>query len=422
LHLLVLFVTSMVCHRELALSRPVTTHLTEFYLWISVGGLLGSVFSVLVAPAIFDSIFEYPLAIILACLLRPSPVSRTAGERWRDVLYPAVLLLFWLAPQSGMLPMPPDQPALLIFYGLIALALYSFRHRPVRLALGMAIFVLGGHWMVNAGHLLQVRTFFGVYTVSVNPEGKVHALIHGNTVHGLQATDPAYTRYPLGYYYRDGPLGQLIMQLNHHGGLHRIGVLGLGIGTLACYVRPGQQLTFYEIDPMVEAIARNTRLFRYLDACGDVTDVVLGDGRLKLAGAPDGHYDLLVLDAFSSDAIPVHLLTREALQLYLRKLSPDGILLFHVSNRYVQLAPVLARLAEDAGLSVRKQFYQPSEHERRLGAYPSNWVIMARNEEMIKKAGPGPHWEPLSATPDTRLWTDDYADLFSALIWPKLLW
>jgi len=422
LHLLVLFVTSMVCHRELALSRPVTTHLTEFYLWMSLGGLLGSVFSVLVAPVIFDSILEYPLAIILACLLRPSPVSHTTRERWRDVLLPAMLLLFWLAPQSGIFPVRPGQLALLIFYALIAMALYSFRHRPLRLALGMAIFILGGHWMGNAGELLQERTFFGVYTVSENPEGKLRALIHGNTVHGLQATDPAYMRYPLGYYYRDGPLGRLFNRFNGQGGLHRIGVLGLGIGTIACYVRTGQQLTFYEIDPMVETIARNTRLFSYLDACGKTTDVVLGDGRLKLAGASDGQYDLLILDAFSSDAVPVHLLTREALQLYLRKISPDGILLFHVSNRYVQLVPVLARLAEDADLSARRQFYQPGEKQRGLGAYDSDWVIMARSDERLDQVGPGPRWESISATPDTRLWTDDYVDLFSALLWPELLW
>jgi hypothetical protein len=243
-------------------------------------------------------------------------------------------------------------------------------------------------------------------------------LRHGTTLHGAQHTDPAQRREPLTYYTREGPLGQVFAALDGTERVQRIGAVGLGAGTVACYRRPGQSWTFYEIDPVVERLARDTRYFHYLADCAEDTPVVIGDARLSLQAAPDRHFDLLILDAFSSDAIPVHLMTREALALYMAKLADGGILMFHVSNRNLRLEPVLANLVADAGLAGRAQGHEPSEKKlRRRFRFPSVWVAIARRAQDLAMLDGDDRWRPLAPQPGARVWTDDYSNIVGTFRW-----
>ena len=244
------------------------------------------------------------------------------------------------------------QLVLALVFGLPAIACFSFSRRPVRFALGITAMLLVGILFINApqGLLYTERSFFGINRVRVDSALNANLLRHGDTLHGMQSLDPARRCEPLSYFYPTGPIGQLFTAFSGAAAKQRIGIVGLGAGALAGYNQRGQQWTFYEIDPSVERIARDPRYFTYLRDCAPAAVVVLGDARLSLVKAPAGQYDLLVLDAYSSDAIPVHLITREALSLYLDKLAPDGLLAFHISNRYLNLEPVLGNLAQDAGL------------------------------------------------------------------------
>ena len=254
--------------------------------------------------------------------------------------------------------------------GLPALVAFTQARVPVRFAASVATMLVAGSLAANAqGQALYVsRTFFGVYRVTTDQGDRYHSLFHGTTLHGMQAVDPAHQGEPLTYFHREGPIGQAFAGLPAVAARREIAVVGLGVGTLASYRTPGQQWTFYEIDPEVERIARTDAYFTYLRSCGDGCRVVLGDARLSLARAPLHGYGLIVLDAFSSDAIPIHLMTTEALGLYLSRLAPGGALAFHISNRHLTLAPVLARLALSHGLAVRLQTAQrqSGDHARAI--------------------------------------------------------
>lgn len=425
LHLLTLFVTAMVCHGELAKLRPPSNQLTEFYLWMSLGGWLGGVFGAILAPMLFDRVIEYPLIIILAYLIRPRARRSDAKSYVLDFGLPLVFAVFFFLPSVW----PQLNPAVfgsigpLGFYIIVAVVLYSFRARPIRFVLGLTCVIFAWDLIDDTRTVLaRERSFFGVYEVRSNDSGTLHLLNHGTTLHGAQPVDPTYARYPLTYFHSAGPLGQLIQHLNSENKIKSVGIVGLGVGTIACYLQPGQELTFFEIDPVVEGIARNRDYFSYLHFCGKDVDVILGDGRRMLAQIPDKTFDLLVLDAFSSDAVPVHLLTREALVIYLEKLSDHGVLVFNISNRYVDLAPVLANLAEDANLFVLRQGFSPNPKEVDQGALASDWVVMGRSLEDISAIRSDKRWQTIDPHPGQGLWTDDYSNLFRALIWHRLLW
>ena len=265
------------------------------------------------------------------------------------------------------------------------------------------------------GLLAADRTFFGVLRVRADASGSQHVLMHGNTIHGEQRVDAAEQREPRTYYHRSGPIGQVIESSAARLPSARVGVVGLGAGSLAAYAQPGQQWTFYEIDPAVVRIAQEPRLFTYLRDCGGACDVVLGDARLSLARSGTPTYVLLVLDAFSSDAIPVHLMTREALDLYLRHLDANGILAFHISNRHLDLQPVLAALAAEKGLAalVRRDARSAEASDR--GQFPSEWLVMARSREVFGALAADARWEQPVAPPGTRTWADDYSDILAVL-------
>lgn len=424
LHLLLFFVTALVCHGELARLRPAAARLTDFYLCLSLGGVLGGAFNVLVAPVVFDRVVEYHVMLALACALRPWPTVRGAAGWWAlayDVLLPALLgvtiyrVLGWPGRWHPLAALYAG-PAL---GALAAIACALFMRRPLRLALGVLATLAAGMMGHADGRrpLVAVRSFFGAYTVRDLGDGR-HALYHGTTLHGMQWRTEERSREPLSYYSLRGPLGDVVGAARLHGRPLRIGVVGLGAGTLACYARPGDELTFFEIDPLVVALARDSRLFSYLEECAPAARVVLGDARLALARDSTRVYDVIVLDAFSSDAIPVHLLTREAMGLYLDRLAPGGVLALHISNRYLDLRPAVAALAGDAGVVafLGEQRSLTSEESARMYS-PSRWVAVARDESTLAPLAIRDRWQEMTALPGSRVWSDDYANVLGALTW-----
>jgi spermidine synthase len=415
LHLVVFFVCAVHLHTALARRRPDTRHLTEFYLWLACGGVLGGLFNTFVAPLAFTGIVEYPAAIVAACLVRPWPEGTTLRRLVRaDVIVPLVLgslaVALALALQAQMMSWS-------LFLGgltLLVLGCFSCSRRPVRFGLAIAVVLIATQLVSPDGQtvLLAERTFFGVLRVRTDA-GNNRILMHGSTVHGVQSLDPARRHEPLTYYHRSGPMGQLMNALGSRLAAADIGVVGLGAGSLAAYVKPGQRWTFYEIDPAVVQIARTERVFTHLHDCGSSCDVVLGDARLSLARQPHARYSLLVLDAFSSDGIPVHLLTTEALELYLERLAPDGVLAFHISNRHLRLRPVLAAVAKQWGLTTLVQ--RDPTTVAAEGRYASEWMLMARSPEAFGPLVDDPRWTHPPVPAGTHVWTDDFSDVLGVL-------
>lgn len=423
LHLLLLFVASMVCHGELARDRPASADLTEFYLWMAVGGVIGGAFNALVAPLLFKSIVEYPLMIVAALLVAPlgdrstPPAARRefTMPRGLDVAAPIAVAALTLLLVTGMEKTTfTPRTQYLIAFGLPALVAFGFSRQPVRFGLAMGAIVLVGTVFGSArGQTVHSeRTFFGVHRVAVDPSGAYYQLLHGGTIHGLQSIDPARRREPLGYYSESGPAGQILGSLAPRPA--RIGVVGLGNGTLAAYALRGESWTFFEIDAAVERIARDPRWFTYLIDCPGIIRVRLGDGRLSLAAAGD-RYDVLILDAYSSKSIPLHLLSREALRVYRARLAPGGLLVFHISNRYFDLAPVVASLAQDAGLEwrVRKEEVRDPD-ESRGGVIPSTWAVLTSDATAIGVLTADRRWRRVPPN-GAGVWTDDHSSLLSAL-------
>jgi SAM-dependent methyltransferase len=298
--------------------------------------------------------------------------------------------------------------------GVPALIAFGFSRQPGRFGLAMgAILTVAAIFGSSRGHTVHSeRTFFGVHRVAVDLSGAYHQLLHGGTIHGVQSRDPARRREPLGYFSASGPAGQILGSLVQRPA--RIGVVGLGNGTLAAYAGRGESWTFFEIDGAVERIARDPRWFTYLaDSPGDIR-VLLGDGRLSLAAAAE-RYDVLILDAYSSEAIPLHLLSREAVRVYRARLAPGGVLVFHISNRYFDLAPVVAGLAQDAGLEwrVRKDEISDPEEIRR-GSIPSTWAVLTSDAAALRDLATDRRWRRVPPNGGD-VWTDDYSSLLSAL-------
>ena len=422
LHLLAFFVTGLVCHTELAKDRPETKYLTEYYLWISFGGLLGGFFNGFLAPVIFSSVQEYPLAMIAAALVRPrlEAQSDKSEHVFRDVLWPAALFviiftLVWWTRDHQVLS---AYVAHIVIFGVSAVIGLSFARRPLRFALGIGAIMLAtsGYHGPFGDLLFSERSFFGVYRAMRDTGNKFHFIFHGTTLHGAQSLDPARRRQPLSYYHPTGPAGQVFKSLSAEGFDKPVAIVGLGAGALACYGKPGQVFTFYEIDPLVERIARN--VFTYLKDCSPQISVSIGDARVTLARAPAGFYGMFILDAFSGDSIPIHLLTQEAVELYLSKLVPDGVLLFHVSNRYMDLTRVVDRVAARLNLTALAQHdVKLSDDDIAEGKQPSQWVIMARREKVISAFQDDPRWQPLSNRESGEVWTDDYSNILQVLRW-----
>jgi hypothetical protein len=421
-HLVTFFVAAMVCHGELAQDRPDPRQLTEFYLWLAVGGVVGGAFTALIAPVVFTNVLEYPLVLAMLPLLPARPPAAWQGRvrRVLDVLLPLGLGVLTVCLIVGLERAGFGPEAIGPAVGLVTVLCLAFWRRPVRFSLGLAALLLAGSvYRGEEGQLLYAeRSFFGVSRVTREPSGQYHLLMHGTTLHGMQALAAARRQEPLTYFHRKGPLGQFFTAVDGPVPRRAVAVIGLGAGSVACYGTPEQRWTFYEIDPTVFRIAADTRFFTFMKDCPPKRFVVLGDARLTLVRAPAGAYDLIILDAYSSDAPPMHLITLDAVRLYLTKLAPDGVLLFNISNRHLVLEPVLGAIARAAGLVARtRDDARVADDERRAGKVESQWMIMARLEEDLGAVRDDPLWKVPATPPDARPWTDDFASLFAAFRW-----
>ncbi len=416
LHLVVFTLAAFLCHVKLAADRPASSQLTSFYLWISVGGVLGGVFNALLAPLLFNTVVEYPLALVLAAYVTASVHGAQSSPRARllDWLGPLALAVFafglaYTGPAIRFVSMKTLSGAI---FGLPALGCFLLSRRPLRFALGLSALLLAATvYRDERGNILHTeRSFFGLHRVTLDPALKVHYLVNGRTLHGTQSLDPARRSEPLAYYFRTGPAGQILAELARDPA-QPVGVVGLGAGSLASYALPGQPWTFFEIDPVVVRLARDEKYFTFLRDTPAKLRVVLGDARLSLQQEPAGSLHLLMIDAFSSDAIPAHLITREALALYQQKLGPRGVIAVHISNLHLDLEPVLSALAREAGLvcRVRDDTLVP-EAERNLGKAASVWLVLARDTADLGALASDRRWLPARLT-GQRVWTDNYSSI-----------
>jgi spermidine synthase len=420
-HLMSFFVLAMLCHTRLAEIRPDPMHLTAYFLCISLGGVLGGALVALVAPAAFSSILEYPIAIGAALLLRPQSADR--NHRLRAATGAAALFaagywaVFGFNEYAGVDTQPLFRAAL-----AVPVVMLLFVRKTALLFAGTAAGLLVGASVVRTdGDVLhRERTFYGVHEVTAQQDGAWHVLTHGTTTHGVQAFRGKVRQLPSAYYHPTGPIGDVVFTLSSDGRLRDIAVIGLGAGALAGYAGSGVRMDFFEVDETVIEIAENINYFTYLSDArarsGTAVKTTAIDGRLGLRAMPESSYDLIVVDAFSSDAIPTHLITREAVAIYVSRLKPRGVLAFHVSNRFFDLAPVLSRIADDQHLVCYARNDRDVPPERAAeGMRPSVWVVIARDSDALGQlAHSAPRWVRLSNLGGS-LWTDDFTNVLGAL-------
>ncbi len=425
--LVLLFVVAVTLHARLYETRPDPARLTQFYLVMSAGGVLGGLFTALIAPLVFDWTWEHPLLILAAAALLPL----RAGTGWLGKIFTrpetfriAVILLLFLVFTGAGLVLREMQTSpewslidIALFAALITAAMLLAARRLAYVAACAALIAALGA-LTQAQTSLQgarSRSYFGIYTVKDTSDG-YRQLLHGTTLHGAQKLTPGEETTATTYY---GPQAGVGLALGASerlfGADARIGVVGLGVGTLACYRQPGQSWTFFEIDP--EVLAYSTRgEFTFLDRCAPQSPTIIGDARLQLERLPADSFDLLVVDAFSSDAIPLHLLTIEAQSVYFRALADNGVLMIHISNRFIDLEPVLAALAREGDLASAIRVDRPDNVARTA----SKWVALSRDPAQLRALEQGGTWRPLAPASPT-VWRDDYASILPHLIWKNFL-
>jgi spermidine synthase len=422
IHLVVFFVCALACHGELARRRPAPQYLTAFYMWVSAGGLVGGVATGLVAPHVFNWVAEYPLLIVLAVLCRPGlalPPIRSGQTALLCVLGLAVLVLIGFTAEVQTLEYNLFGVATGILLGLTV----QYWRAPLPFAAIVAFVFLAGHYYNENLQARTVRNFFGVLDVEDTADGRFRTLWHGTTAQGSQRIRDddgnLVTGRPemISEFFAGAGIAQVFDAVRARvSGPTSVAVIGLGTGTLACSVRPGDTLTYYEIDPDIVRIARNPQFFNFVSECAPHIPIVIGDARLTLADAPDGSYDLIFVDAFLGAAIPTHLLTREAMEIYFRKLKPHGIVAMHVSNRNLELASVVAGIAEANGAIAR--VYDGGDVEE--DADQQKWVprvaAVARSEKDFGILAHSQYWPIRKSDLNQRVWTDDYSNIFGAVL------
>jgi hypothetical protein len=397
---------------------------------VALGGALGGAFNAVLAPLVFPGLVEYPVAIVAACLLVPKPPRRRPGlleavfrnprpTRWMDAVVPLVagaaivlaLVVARRAEPSAFLDLRTVVAGVACGIGL------NFARRPLRFGLAMGAVFLAMALAGGPGErvLERERNFFGTSRVVAADRGRLHLLFSGTTLHGSERVGQGRP-VPLSYYDPRSPAAQAF------GGLPlaatgRAAVIGLGAGSLACDARRGSRLTFYEIDPAVVRIARDRRLFRFLSNCPVRPSVVIGDGRRSVHALRPGTLGLVVVDAFNSDAIPLHLITREAFALYLSRTTPGGALLLNITNRYLRLEPVVANIARDLALTCRIQRQSFTSAQEQQGVSESTWALLARTPRALGRLAGDRRWRDCRADPSAGTWTDDYSDPISVVRW-----
>ena len=409
--LVLFFLTAYICHVRLADGRPGPERTTEFYLIVALGGLAGGAFNALIAPNIFRDIVEYPLALVLAGALMPRELTPHDGLRIRDLLIPGgagfVAVLALLLSSAEHFRLVVGLLGLIFCVGLIAMAA-----TPMRFAAGLAAVFLVSELSsrIDPSLIYQERNFFGVVKVLHDRASDTNMLVNGSIVHGVQARDPLRRRELGAYYHAGGPYTEALDALARQHAIASVAVVGLGAGTIACSGAPETRWTFYEINPAVVKVATDPRYFSFMTECQPHARILLGDGRLLLAGEQQ-KFDLIVLDAFSSDAVPTHLMTVEAFSMYLDKLQATGMILANISNRFVNLDSVLSAIATRLGLSAAWRFDGTT-----IGlARPSKWLVMARSPRIIAPLVDNAGWTMAPPNP-AQPWTDDHSDLISLLL------
>jgi hypothetical protein len=427
INLVIFVLLALLCHGDLYRRRPSPTRLTEFYLWISVGGVLGGIFAALIAPYVFNRIYEYPILLLAGLLVLPGMFSGGLREMAR-----ATGPIFALAGLAVALQLAfgfhlPASAELPFQIGLVTLAAIMLleRHRPARFfALAALAFVVTALWLPGFNRVETLRSFFGVHQVVETADSSYRLLYHGTTLHGAQRIDGAdgAPPEPLTYYYFGGPFSESIAAVRdaHGGVLRHVAVVGLGAGSLACHSRSQEDWTFFEIDPDVVEIAKNPRFFNFVSSCKPDLSVALGDARLTLGRSPQ-RFDLIALDAFSSDVIPVHLLTREAIAAYLAHLEPNGVLVVHISNRHMELERVLAAVGAGLGLVtlVKQDTHADATTDLKANALIA---VLARDPKDFGELAQLPGWREIKPDPHVSAWTDDYSNIFGAILRKKFGW
>ena len=432
------FVATMVCHAALYRRRPESGRLTEFYVFMSLGGVLGGAFAALAAPQLFVTVVEYPLMMLAALLARPGMFERPANGWLRDA--GLVLGIGFAAAAPGLLfgANIPDSQGLtfvLAIAVLCGLMLWQSAH-PARLAaLAGAALLLTHVYQPGMGPTTYARSFFGVHKTVDLADGAVRILFHGTTIHGAEklrdaAGAPITSGRPeqLTYFYNGGPFSQGIeaVRARNGGVFNRVGLVGLGVGALACYGLPGEHWSFYEIDPVVVRIATDPSKFRTMDSCAKGAPIHLGDARLTLADETE-KFDLIIIDAFTSDVVPVHLLTKEAFALYVSKLSPHGAIALNITNRNIELTTVVAGSAAENGLAMfDKRDLNAPDFETTFKARAEVAVVARAAEDVSGTLTTAAGWRRVEQDKSVRVWTDDYSNIVSAIwrrfgapLWPE---
>jgi hypothetical protein len=425
-HQLCFFVIAMACHGELARTRPPAKYLTGFYVALSFGGMIGGLFAGLIAPNVFSWVAEYPILVVLAALCRPPGDER--WPRWSRWFWPllVVLAVALIVPSQGkgeVFDWFEDQRVYLaggvaVLGMLLALGLNAARFKLAALA-ALAL-VLVRLYPSDDGRVETVRSFFGVHKIVTTRNSQYHVLMHGTTIHGAEkfrnddGTPIQGPPEPITYYHKDGGIGRAVSAIRERKGAPlRVAVIGLGSGTLTCAAAPGESWKFFEIDQSMVDTARDPKYFSYIQNCQPDLKPVIGDARLTFAREPDGVYDLIIVDAYSSDAIPIHLATKEAMAIYKDKLNPQGAVLMHVSNRHLELASVVVGIADANDL----KSWVYNEDSGRDGEYifSTNVVVSAREETDVGKLASSEQWDETDAKADQRVWTDDYCNVLGAV-------
>lgn len=454
LHLLVLFAAAMVCHGQLAAERPSTRYLTGFYLLMSLGGMIGGIINAIIAPVVLPIVLEYPLAVVASLVLAPiSPAAIKLAIDRINAIFTAGHAVETKVADTSTRPMTRIQVGFLLLGLILSLLLAEFFVNAMRLTssalvsfimfgipamLCFGILLLRQHQTFTLALLIMFlyepirsqfgerqtihteRTFFGMHRVTTSKDDAFRTLYHGTTIHGIEARYLLPHIRPATYFHPTGPIGQLLTEDALGSRLNSIAVIGLGAGSIALYNEDGCTMDFYEIDSAVIRIATDETLFNYLSPkyTRGTINIKLGDGRLELAKAPDHSYGIIVIDAFSSDAIPTHLLTREAVAMYRRKLRPGGLLIAHISNVFFDLKPVIAALASDAGLTARMRHDIASPTDRQKEAKSDSiWCVLSAKDSDLGPIALDPNWQVLHRSPSDPLWTDDYSNVLKVLNW-----
>jgi hypothetical protein len=426
-HQLCFFLIAMACHGELARTRPAAKYLTGFYVALSFGGMLGGLFAGLIAPFTFSWIAEYPILLALAALCRPASNERLPG--WSRWYWPflAVLAVVLIAPAlqaSGKIWLWFEDHrvwvagAVGVLAAFLALALNANRWK-VFATVVVALVVIRAY-PSDDGRVETVRSFFGVHKIVVTPNGHYHVLMHGTTIHGAEKFlngdgSPVTGRpEPISYYHKDGGIGQAITAIRERKGAPlRVAVIGVGSGTLACAAEPGEAWKFFEIDQTMVDAARDPRYFNYINSCQPDFKPVIGDARLTFAKEPDGIYDLIIVDAYSSDAIPIHLATEQAMKIYKDKLAPQGAVVMHVSNRHLELESVVVGIADANDL--KSWVYNEDSGRDDEYIFSTDVVVSARDEADVGNLASSDKWAETEPTDGQRDWTDDYSNILGAV-------